>query len=66
MMRGILWVLICFLRGGLAHPRGFEPLTLWFEARCAIRLRQGCVFNWRDIHRGNVWAGKVILKGIID
>jgi hypothetical protein len=26
----------------LAHPAGFEPATLWFEARCAIQLRHGC------------------------
>lgn len=26
----------------MAHPAGFEPATLWFEARCAVQLRHGC------------------------
>ncbi len=27
------------------HPRGFEPLTLGSEDRCAIQLRHGCIQN---------------------
>ena len=29
--------------GGMAHPAGLEPATLWFEARYSIQLNYGCV-----------------------
>ena len=27
----------------MAHPEGFEPPTLWSEARCSIQLSYGCM-----------------------